>query len=270
MVKNTEDTENPQETHRKHRNFSFALSASLLSLRLCVHPWRPWRLNPRPSALSAAFFQKPTENTEIFPLRSLRLCFLCVFAFILGDLGDLSRGHPFYPRYPRPFFQGLNSYMPTSDFVIHDISVTNILLGEARLIRLVLPAAWGLARGLAPPDLHARHMRQGVPWLASGQAWYVLHHKPSRWAMELHIRVYPQQQPQPEGAETLTIAGHPAFLTWTTRRRGLLWKRHDVRFMTVSWYCPQTERQLVLEFSGWGPEEHFLAMREALSRVRCH
>ncbi len=160
--------------------------------------------------------------------------------------------------------------MPTSDFVIHDISVTNILLGEARLIRLVLPAAWGLARGLAPPDLHARHMRQGVPWLASGQAWYVLHHKPSRWAMELHIRVYPQQQPQPEGAETLTIAGHPAFLTWTTRRRGLLWKRHDVRFMTVSWYCPQTERQLVLEFSGWGPEEHFLAMREALSRVRCH
>ncbi len=29
---------------------------------------------------------KNTEDTEIFSLRSLRLCFLCAFAFILGDL----------------------------------------------------------------------------------------------------------------------------------------------------------------------------------------
>jgi hypothetical protein len=156
------------------------------------------------------------------------------------------------------------------DFTPHDISVSNLVLGEARLLRLVLPPAWALDRGLAPPDIHARHIRQGVPWMASGQAWYVLYHQELGWALELHIRVSSTEKPAPEQAQGLTIAGHPAYLTRHTRRRGLPWKRHDVHFMTISWYCPQTERHLSLEFSGWCPEEGFAQIREALTQARCH
>lgn len=159
---------------------------------------------------------------------------------------------------------------PPSDLTIHDISVSNLLLGEARLLRLLLPAAWDIARGIAPPDIHARHMRQGVPWMASGQAWYVLYHKELGWALELHVRVSPVDKPPPQNAEALTIAGHAAYLTRHTRRRGLPWKRHDVHFMTVSWYCPQTERHLSLEFSGWCPEEGFSQIKAALAQARCH
>ncbi len=41
---------------------------------------------------------KNTEDTEIFSLRSLRLCFLCAFAFILGGLGALRSAAPPPPR----------------------------------------------------------------------------------------------------------------------------------------------------------------------------
>ncbi len=159
---------------------------------------------------------------------------------------------------------------PPRDLTIHDISVSNLVLGEARVLRLMFPPAWDFDRGIAPPDLHARHLRQGVPWMASGQTWYVLYHKTLGWAMELHIRVFPAEQAIPPEAETLTLAGHTAYLTRHTRRRGLPWKRHDVHFMTVSWYCPQTERHLSLEFSGWCPEEGFAQIRAALAHTRCH
>ncbi len=155
------------------------------------------------------------------------------------------------------------------DLIAHDIQVTNLLLGEARLIRLMLPATWDIDRGLAPPDLHARHTRQGVAWVASGEAWYVLYHKTHGWALELHIRVFPTEKPA-EGGETLQIGQHTATIQWRTRRRGLPWRRHDVTFMTVSWYCPETERHISLEFSGWCPPEGFEQIKTALARLRCH
>lgn len=157
------------------------------------------------------------------------------------------------------------------DLIAHDIQVTNLLLGEARLMRLMLPPTWDIARGLAPPDIHARHTRNGVPWMASGRAWYVLYHKEYGWALELHVHVAPTEQQPPKGtAEHVQIGEHTASLAWRTRRRGLPWRRHDVTFMTVSWYCPKTERHLTLEFSGWCPEEGFDQIKQALAHLRCH
>ncbi len=164
----------------------------------------------------------------------------------------------------------MDAFSPTN-LVIHDISVSNLLLGEARLMRLLLPETWDIDRGLAPPDMSARHVRGGAPWMAAGQAWYVLYHKTHGWALELHVRISPKgKTPPSDPAETLTIAGHTAYLTWHTRRRGLPWKRHDVTFMTVTWYCPQTERHLSLEFSGWCPRQGFEQIRASLEHLRCH
>ena len=160
--------------------------------------------------------------------------------------------------------------MPHHEFVPHDISLTNLVLGEARLFRLMLPEKWEITRGLAPPDMQARHMRGGAPWVASGRAWYVVYHSEKGWALELEVRVTAHEKKPPTGSQPIEIGLHTGYVAWRKRRRGLPWKRHDVYFMTIGWYCPQTERHIELEFSGWCPQEGFEAIRAGILRTICH
>ena len=67
----------------------------------------------------------------------------------------------------------------------------------------------------------------------------------------------------------LTVAGHPARVTWQRRKRGFF-KRWLVTYVIVEFQCPQTERQLKLEFSGRVADEAFQEMIEAAKYVRCH
>jgi hypothetical protein len=115
------------------------------------------------------------------------------------------------------------------------------------------------------------HERQHKNWVATGAAWYVVYHSEKGWAMELATRIRPLgKTPQEVNGEPLSVAGHPAQVSWKTKRRGLPWNRHDVEFMTVDFDCPLSERHLQLEFSGWCPPEGFREILRALSRLRCH
>ena len=160
--------------------------------------------------------------------------------------------------------------MTPNEFVAHDISLHNLILGEARLFRLMLPEKWEITRGLAPPDMQARHMRGGVPWVAAGRAWYVVYHTELGWALELEVRVTSTEKTPPPDSQPIEVGWHAGYIAWKTRRRGLPWKRHDVHFMTIGWYCPQTERHIELIFSGWCPQEGFDAIRAGIERTICH
>ena len=155
--------------------------------------------------------------------------------------------------------------------VPHDILAGNILLGSAFFLQLNLPPAWQLAPGVSHPEVVAVHERRNKKWVVTGDGWYVVYHAEHGWALEFHIHARPPRPRQPNGAaQTVTVNGHPATVTWKTRRRGLPWKRHDVTFMTVAFHCPYSERDLELEFSGWCPQQGFDEVLHALRALRCH
>ncbi len=152
----------------------------------------------------------------------------------------------------------------------YDIQFRNLIFGRGALFRLYLPEDWALDRGLAPPEVTAAHERGGTRWVAAGQAWYVVYHPVRRWALELAVRVRPAPPRHAPSGQPLEVNGHIAQVRFHQKRRGLPWRRHTVTFMTIAWVCPQTERYLELEFSGWCPEEGFAAMREAVRHLGCH
>ena len=158
-----------------------------------------------------------------------------------------------------------------NDFTSHDIYADNLILGKSMLLTLNLPGSWNLAPGVSRPEVAANHTRQKKTWVASGKAWYVVFDGERNWALELAISIRHEinKTPQPP-FETAIVGGHTAQLTWRKKRRGLPWNRHDVTFMTVDYDCPQTERHLRLEFSGWCPESGFWEILEALRIIRCH
>ncbi len=154
----------------------------------------------------------------------------------------------------------------------HIIEAANPLLGTSRFLTLFLPESWDLAAGVSGPEVNASHLRHGLRWVANGDFWYIVYHTQYGWAMELHGSARPLngRRDRPPGAEDATVSGHAAWVTWHTRRRGLPWRRHDVTFMTVNYECPQSERRISLEFSGWCPPEGFRQMLHALEWTRCH
>jgi hypothetical protein len=156
------------------------------------------------------------------------------------------------------------------ELVPHVIQASNVLLGPSRFFTLKLPAAWNLAPGVGHPEIMASHERRRVRWVASGSFWYVLFDGERRWAMEFACHIRPiSNRPLTTGTESTSVGGHPAQIRWRTARRGLF-KRHDVRFMTLEHDCPQSERRLTLEFSGWCPEEGFREVLDALQALECH
>ena len=157
-----------------------------------------------------------------------------------------------------------------ADLVHHDIAIANVLVGASTFISLALPKTWDILKGAGHPEVTATHERNGRRWIATGDAWYILHNPDQHWAMELRLTAkLPGRSGRAAATPELTVAGHPARVTWQRRKRGFF-KRWVVTYVTVEFQCPQTERQLKLEFSGRVADEAFQEMIEAAKYVRCH
>ncbi|MEW5961838.1 MAG: hypothetical protein AB1801_29305 [Chloroflexota bacterium] len=160
--------------------------------------------------------------------------------------------------------------MKGAELVHHDIAIANILVGASTFISLALPKTWDILKGAGQPEVTATHERNGRRWVVTGDAWYILHDPGRRWAMELRLTAkLPGRSDRAAALPELTVAGHPARVTWQRRKRGLI-KRWPVTYVTVEFQCPQTERRLKLEFSGRVSDDAFQEMIEAAKFVRCH
>jgi hypothetical protein len=158
----------------------------------------------------------------------------------------------------------------STDVVRHEIAAGNILIGASTFLSLALPKTWDISMGAGRPEVTASHEHDGRRWVATGDAWYILHDTGRRWAMEVRMTAkLPRRSRRERSIPEITVAGHPASVTWKRRRRGFI-KRWSVTYVTVEFYCPHTERQLRLEFSGRVPDEAFQEMVEATKYVRCH
>lgn len=89
--------------------------------------------------------------------------------------------------------------------------------------------------------------------------------------MEVNGRMRPvSKRGNKVDGERVSVGGHPATVRWKVQRRGLPWRRHDVTYMTVEFECLPSERNIVLEFSGWCPQEGFRQILRALYNLECH
>jgi hypothetical protein len=159
----------------------------------------------------------------------------------------------------------------TDGTIEHVLEVANPLMGSARFVTLRLRDTWEVGRGVGHPEISASHERRSVRWVANGDFWYVLFDQDRQWAMEFHGHFRPDTLARPRsGSELASVAGHAAEVRWNHRKRGLPWQRHDVTFMTVEYDCPQSERSIRLEFSGWCPEEGFREILRSLTKLGCH
>ena len=157
------------------------------------------------------------------------------------------------------------------ELVKHEIFAKNLLLGESLFLTLKLPPHWQLGPGVSRPEIHATHERRGRKWVATGSAWYVVYDGERNWALELAISVRPARNKFGENSvETVNIGGHTAQLRRKEKRRGLPWQRHTVKYMTVDFECPTSEREIKLEFSGWCPEEGFQEVLQSVKQLQCH
>lgn len=155
--------------------------------------------------------------------------------------------------------------------VEHVLKAANAIMGSATFLTLYLDSTWDLAPGVGHPEVTASHERANVRWVANGDFWYVVFNEAFGWTMEVRGRFRPGGSgPFPSEGETSAVGGHVASVRWQTRRRGLPWRRHDVRYMTVEYDCPESERKIQLEFSGWCEEAGFRQVLEALREVKCH
>ncbi|MBN1993636.1 MAG: hypothetical protein JW953_13125 [Anaerolineae bacterium] len=152
----------------------------------------------------------------------------------------------------------------------HEIAINNVLLGASTFISLALPPGWEIVMGAGSPEVTASHRHNGRRWVATGDAWYILHHPGRRWAMELRLTAsLPPRSRRETILPELTVAGHPASVTWKQRKRGFI-KRWPVTYVTVEFFCPHTKRQLRLEFSGSPLPEAFEEVLAVIKYARCH
>lgn len=161
-------------------------------------------------------------------------------------------------------------FFEKDSLVSHEIYASNLILGESLFVGLKLPPNWKLAPGVSRPEIVAAHDRRNRKWVAAGDAWYVVHDDDRKWVMELAIKIRALPRGQDGQGESASTGGHPARVTWKDRRRGLPWQRHTVTFMLVTHFCPLSERQISLEFSGWCPPEGFREMLASLEHLVCH
>jgi hypothetical protein len=164
------------------------------------------------------------------------------------------------------------------NLIRHDILASNHLLGDSLFLTLLLPGNWEIASGVSRPEISASHERRNRLWVANGQGWYVLFDKQRRWALEMAIQIkaiHPNKissdiiHDKP-GERMVRVSDHRGLLKYSTRKRGLPWRRHDVKYMNVIFSCPYSERRIKLEFSGWCPGEGFDEILEVLEFLRCH
>lgn len=163
------------------------------------------------------------------------------------------------------------------DLVDHDIYAGNLIMGQSLLFTLNLPPHWHLAPGVSRPEVNAiARQSEDDQIVVNGNAWYVIYEGERNWALEFaaRIRPLPKNKPDPSigpsNGQLLSISNHPAKLEWKTTRRGLPWQRHDVKYMTIKFSCPRSDRQICLEFSGWCPQEGFEEILRAVRYLKCH
>jgi hypothetical protein len=157
-----------------------------------------------------------------------------------------------------------------NNLVNHEIYAGNYLLGDSQFLTLNLPPEWQIAQGVSRPDIAANHVRRNKMWVANGKGWYVIYDGDRRWALELAINIRGLMEKSLITQQKMVINGHSADISWKTKRRGLPWRRHDVKFMSVDFDCQFSERHLNLEFSGWCPPEGFEEILAALKHLNCH
>lgn len=161
--------------------------------------------------------------------------------------------------------------MITGETIEHVLEAANPIMGSARFLTLRLSESWDLGRGVGHPEINASHERGSMRWVASGDFWYVLFDHDRGWAMEFHGTFRPiQNHKAGPTSDVASVAGHPARVEWRHRRRGLPWQRHDVHYMIVEYDCPQSDRSVRLEFSGWCPDEGFREILDSLAKLKCH
>jgi hypothetical protein len=160
--------------------------------------------------------------------------------------------------------------MTPANLIQHEIAANNIFIGPSTFLSLALPQTWNITLGAGRPEVTGSREHSGRRWVATGDAWYVLHDQSRRWAMEVRLtaKLLPNSPPK-NFPPDMTIAGHPACVVWTQRKRGFI-KRWLVTYVTVEFCCPHTDRLLRLEFSGSAPEEAFREIVEAVRYTRCH
>jgi hypothetical protein len=161
--------------------------------------------------------------------------------------------------------------MTDNGTIEHVLEASNPIMGSARFLTLRLGDTWNLGPGVGHPEINASHERGSGRWVANGDFWYVLYDHDRGWAMEFHGAFRPvTARKLDRSAEVASVAGHPARVAWRRRRRGLPWRRHDVVYMIVDYDCPQSERSVRLEFSGWCPEAGFREILRSLGQIECH
>lgn len=160
--------------------------------------------------------------------------------------------------------------MRGADVVQHKIAASNPLAGAIVFLSLALPPDWDITLGAGRPEVSATHLRNGERWVATGDAWYILHNSSRRWAMEIRLTAKPLGRARTDiSVPDMTVAGHPVAVSWKERRRGFF-KRWPVTYVTLRFDCPVTDRRLRLELSGRAPEEAFREILDASKFVRCH
>jgi len=134
---------------------------------------------------------------------------------------------------------------------------------------LRLPEEWNLAPGVGRPEIVAAHERVNVKWVASGKAWYVLYHQERPWVMEMKIEVSDLRRKQKPGGQLVMINGHEAWVRRWQRGRGL-WRRKRIQYVEVTYKCAESDRTILLEFSGRCEPEGFEQLFEYLPYWGCH
>jgi len=160
--------------------------------------------------------------------------------------------------------------MSTEALQEHIIRLKNLVWGEAWLFTLFLPEGWELRRGFAHPELHAALPRNDRYWVTSADIHYLLGHTDAPWLAEFAIRVRPTAFRMSDAARTVRVFGHPAQILEETVRRGPPWRRYTARQLTLTWYCPESNRHFRLQIVGALPDEAWQALRQALMHTRCH
>lgn len=170
----------------------------------------------------------------------------------------------------------MNASPRDRDWTLHELTVGNLIFGEAWFLGLPLSPDWIWRRGPSLPEVDSTVRRGGRPCVASGRAWYALHDHERGQSCELTIDIRPLR-PAPNwerwsrgmATDRHTVGGHPADVARGIARRGLI-KPVELRLLRVQLTCERTERVVRLEFVGNFPEEVLDEIQEGLAHLRCH
>lgn len=161
---------------------------------------------------------------------------------------------------------------------LHEISVGNLVLGRAWFVSVPLDSIWEWRRGPSLPEVDATLRRAGRNCVASGRAWYALHHGEHPYGCELSLDIRPGTADPSAGWERWTrgmeqgmgtINGHRALVARGQTRRGLV-RPITLSLVRAQVLCDLTERTVRIEFVGNLPRDVLDEIQASLPLLRCH